>query len=154
MSVLERLLNEDFQNWDKLMLYYEDKNKKLRVPSENTSETLHTFNINLNELFTEASYDFARARRNKEAIERLLESTLKDYYKGSNELARKAGGIQYARVYPAPDFWPQETINLFDLEDQFRHYFYTMDSTMKTLEQKAGGKITNNSLLRLEQKIL
>src|SRR5579875_2129938 len=154
MSVLERLLSEDFQAWDKLMIYYEEKNKNLRIPSENTLETLHYFNIALNELYTEASYDFARARRNKDAIERLLESTLKDYYKGSNDLARKAGGIQYARSYPAPDFWPHETVNLFDLEDLFRHYYYTMESTIKTLEQKASGKITNYSLLRIEQKIM
>lgn len=153
-EVLARLLQEDLDQWSKLLQYYEEKNGQLVVPFENNTTTLHHFNVELNNLYNQAYYDYARARRNKEAIERLLESVLKDYYKGPNPDARRAGGIQYARNYPAPDFYPTETVDLFWLEDQFRYIYYHMEATIKILQMKAEGKITNNSLLRIEQSIL
>jgi hypothetical protein len=152
--VLERLLSEDFTMWDQLVFSYEQRNKQLRVPMENTTETLHDFNVRINELYTEAHYDFTRARHNRDAIQRFIENVLKDYYTGPNELARKAGGIQFARNYPAPDFWPEDTVDLFEVEDRLLHYYNQMDSTIKTLEAKADSKITNNSLLRIESKIV
>jgi hypothetical protein len=154
MSVLDRLLNEDFSYWDQLVDRYEMENKNLPVPYENSTETLHQFNIQLNDLYTRAYYDFARARRNKDAIERFIENVLKDYYAGPNEIARKAGGIQYAKKYPAPDFWHEETVNLFDIEDRFREYYYSMEATIKTLEAKADSKITGNALLKIERSLM
>jgi hypothetical protein len=154
MRVLERLLSEDFEEWDRLVFQYESMNRALPVPMENTKETLHIFNVRLNDLYTQAYYDFARARRNKDAIERFIENVLKDYYAGPNEVARRAGGIQLARNYPAPDFWPEETVDLFEIEDRFKHYFYSLEATIKTLEAKAESRITNNSLLKLEQQLV
>jgi uncharacterized protein YpuA (DUF1002 family) len=115
---------------------------------------LHNFNVRVNELFNRVIYDFARARRNKDAIERLVDNVLKDYYSGPNELARKAAGIQLAKSYPAPVEWGQETIDLFDLEDRFRFYFYSLDATVKSLAMKGEAKITNNSLLKLEKDLV
>lgn len=154
MAVIDRLLGEDFHYWDTLTQNYEDESKNLRVPSENSIDTLHDFNIRLNDLHTRAVYDYSRARRNKEAMERLMESVLKDYYQGSNEIARKAGGIQYARAFPAPDFWHEETVNLFDIQDKFSGYFYSMESTVKACLEKTNSKITNNALLNLESKLV
>ncbi|SFJ63655.1 hypothetical protein SAMN02799624_05294 [Paenibacillus sp. UNC496MF] len=151
--VLERLLSEDLVAWEQLVSDYEMHTVALKVPRENSIESLHDFNIRANELYTRASFDFARARRNKDAIERFVENVLKDYYNGPNELARKAGGIQYARAFPAPDAWREPHVNLFDLEDRFRHYYYMMDSVISSLEAKAESRITNNSLLKLEQNL-
>jgi hypothetical protein len=151
--VLERLLSEDLAHWEALVSEYEARTNALKVPKENSIDTLHDFNVQANELYTRASFDFARARRNKDAIERFVENVLKDYYNGPNELARKAGGIQYARAYPAPDTCRESQVNLFDLEDRFRHYYYMMDSVISSLEAKAESKITNNSLLKLEQSL-
>jgi hypothetical protein len=151
--VLERLLHEDLGYWENLVMDYENQTKALKVPHENSIESLHDFNIRVNDLYTRAAFDFARARRNKDAIERFVENVLKDYYNGPNELARRAGGIQYARAYPAPDNWREPTVNLFDLEDRFRYFYYMMDSVIKSLEAKAESRITNNSLLKLESAL-
>lgn len=150
--VLERLLQEDFHEWENLLRTYEETNRSLKVPTvERTA--LHHFNQQVEEWYTRALYDYSRARRNKDAITRLIEMTLKDFYQGTNEAARKAAGIQYARSYPAPSFYPRETVNLFDLEDQFLFYYYGLEATVKSLQAKADAKITTNSLLNLEQAI-
>jgi hypothetical protein len=153
MNVLERLLQEDFEKWDQLVEEYEQINRSLKVPAvEKTA--LHHFNVRVEEEYTKALYDFGRARRNKDAIQRLIKNVLEDYYKGPNEQARKAAGIQYAKNYPAPDNYPYPTVNLFDLEDRFLGYYYLLEATVKSLEAKAGAKITNNSLLNIENNII
>lgn len=152
-NVLERLLQEDFMQWDSLIAEYERINRSLKVPSVDKT-ALHHFNVRVEEEYTKALYDFGRARRNKDAITRLIENTMKDYYKGQNEIARKAAGIQFARSFPAPDNYPTETVNLFDLEDRFIGYYYSLEATVKSLQAKADAKITNNSLLNIEKDII
>lgn len=153
MNVLERLLQEDFNLWDHIVVEYEMINRSLKVP-EVDKTALHHFNIRVEEEYTRALYDFGRARRNKDAIQRLLKNVLENYYKGSNGEARKAAGIQYAQQFPAPDFYPKPTINLFDLEDKFLGYYYALDATVKSLQAKAEAKITNNSLLNIEKNVV
>jgi hypothetical protein len=153
MNVLERLLNTDFSDWDRLIDEYERTNRSLKVP-ELDRIALHHFNQQVEDLYSRAVYDFGRARRNKDAIERLIENTLKDLYKGGNELARKAAGIQFARSFPAPESYPFPTVDLFELQDRFVGFYYSMDATVKSLTAKADAKITNNSLLNHEEKII
>ncbi|EOO44404.1 hypothetical protein [Bacillus cereus] len=154
MGMLERLLYEDLLTWENTIREYEDANVVLKVPSENSPSTLHSFNINVNELYTKVIHDFARARRNKDAIQRLIKTVLEDYYKGSNEQARKAAGIQLARVFPTPENYPVQTVNLFDLEDAFNGIFYALEATVKSLQAKADAKITSNSLLNIEKSLV
>jgi hypothetical protein len=153
MNVLERLLQEDFLQWDALVADYEQQNRILKVPAIDRT-ALHYFNYHVEELYTKSVYDFGRARRNRDAIQRLLKTVIDDYYKGSNDQARKAAGIQFARNYPVPEYFPFSNVNLFDMEDQFIGYFNAMEATIKSLEAKAGAKITNNSLLNLENTIV
>lgn len=153
MNVLERLLQEDFTHWEELVKEYERVNRTLKVPSVEKI-ALHQFNVRVEEEYTKALYDFGRARRNKDAIQRLLKNVLEDYYKGQNEQARKAAGIQYARQIPTPDYYPLPTVNLFDLEDLFVGYYYSLEATIKSLQAKADAKITNNSLLNIERDII
>lgn len=153
MYVLERLLSEDFNQWDELVAYYEQKNRTLKVPSVDKTE-LHHFNVQVEEEYSKAVYDYGRARRNKDAIQRLIENTLKDLYKGANEPARKAAGIQMAKNFPTPENYPYPTVNLFDLEDRFTGYYYALQATVQSLQAKADAKITNNSLLNVEQKVI
>lgn len=152
MSVLERLLQENFSEWDHLVFQYEQTNRSLKVPAvEKTA--LHHFNVRVEEEYTKALYDFGRARRNKDAIQRLIKNVLEDFYRGQNEQARRAAGIQLARQFPAPDNYPVSTINLFDLEDRFVGYYYSLEATVKSLQAKSDAKITNNSLLNIENSI-
>lgn len=153
MNVLERLLQEDPAEWKRVIDQYESINKHLKVPPvEKTA--LHHFNVSVEETYTQALYDFGRARRNRDAIQRLLKNTLEDLYKGSNEQARKAAGIQFARAFPAPDHYPLPTVDLFALEDQFNEYYYSLEATIKSLQAKADAKITNNSLLNIESNVV
>lgn len=149
MNVLERLLSENIAAWEHLVYDHEVRNRSLKVPAVERG-ALHDFNVNVEEAFTQALYDFGRARRNKDAIQRLLKNVLEDYYRGANSEARRAAGIQYAKNYPAPEHYPQESVNLFDLEDAFVGFFYSLEATVKSLQAKAEAKITNNSLLRME----
>jgi len=160
--VLQRLLEIDLDLWDKKINFFEESSKELKVPMENNTITLHEFNLKLNDLYSEVVYWYYEARRNKDAIERLLETILKDYYKGQNELARKAAGIQLARGYPIHNipFIPinhrcvyNEKVNLFDLEDIINGHYYKLAATIKSLQAKAEAKITNNSLIKLEQNL-
>lgn len=153
MNVLERLLQEDASEWKRLIDQYELINKNLKVPSvEKTA--LHHFNVSVEETYTQALYDFGRARRNRDAIQRLLKNTLEDLYKGSTQQARKAAGIQFARAFPAPENYPFPTVDLFVLEDQFNEYYYSLEATIKSLQAKADAKITNNSLLNIESNVV
>lgn len=154
MSVLDRLLQVDLVYWDNMIYDYEQRNRNLKVPNENTTSTLHDFNIRVNDFLTEALYEFGRARRNKDAIQRLIENITKDYYQGPNEHARKAAGIQFARQFPTPDNYPYPNVNLFDLEDKFVGYYYSLEATVKSLQAKGDAKVTNNSLLKIEQSII
>lgn len=156
--ILSRILLEDLTEWYQITERLAEQNKNLRVPSVNDTTTLHQFNIELSDLFTEANYYFAKARRNKDAIERIIENTLKDYYKGPNDIARKAAGMQLAKEYPVPDnvhaFFPDNTVNLFELQDQINGYYYVLDAIIKTLHLKAGAKITSNSILNIERSLI
>lgn len=151
--MLNRLLREDFDMWNSLIASYEHQAISLKVPMENTPTTLKQFNYNVEELYSRALFDYNRSRRNRDAIQRFLKSVLDDAYRGSNAESRKAAGIQYARQYPAPDFWPTDYVNIFDLEDIFNGYYYMMEGVIKSLEAKAQAKITNNSLLNLERQL-
>jgi hypothetical protein len=153
MNVLERLLQENYATWDQTVAYYENLNKSLKVPAVDKT-ALHHFNVSVEEAYTQALYEFGRARRNKDAIARLIDTTMKDYYKGSNELARKAAGIQFARQFPAPENYPTPTVNLFELEDQILGYYYSLEATVKSLQAKGDAKITNNSLLNIENNLI
>jgi hypothetical protein len=150
MSVLERLLAEDPLHWYNIISNHENNNKSLKVPAVEKL-ALHTFNVRVEESYTQALYDFGRARRNKDAIQRLLKNVLEDYYKGANEQARRAAGIQFAKAFPAPESYHSPTVNLFDLEDMFVGHFYSLEATVKSLQAKADAKITNNSLLNIER---
>jgi hypothetical protein len=151
--VLERLLREDLQAWEDRVTHFETRNRKLRVPMENTTQTLHHFNVEINDLYSETYYWFARARSNRDSIVRLLESVLKDYYRGSNPEQRKAGGYQLARHYPAPEFYGQPAVNLFDLEDRLNEFFNRMDALIWTIRAKSDSKVTNNSILKIDASI-
>lgn len=153
MNVLDRLLSEDFYHWDTLVMKYENTNKTLKVPGIDRTE-LHHFNVAVEKQYTEALYDFGRARRNKDAIQRLIKNVLEDYYKGPNEQARKAAGIQFAKRFPAPENHHESTVNLYDLEDRFIGYYNSLEATIKSLEAKASAKITNNSLLNIEKDLI
>lgn len=152
MNVLDRLLSEDFKKWEDLIDEYERTNRSLKVPDINEA-AIHVFNVRIEEEYTKALYDFGRARRNKDAIQRYLKTVLEDFYKGPNEQARKAAGIQFAREFPAPSFWYEDTVNLFELEDLFVGYYYSLEATVKSLQAKADAKVTNNSLLKIENTI-
>jgi hypothetical protein len=152
-EVLIRLLSENLNEWEMTIAQLEKRNQELKVPSENTSATLHIFNCKLNELYTEAQYHYARARRNKDAIERVVYNVLNDLYYGKNDWERKAAGIQYAQKYPDPT-GVSEYVDLFHLEDQFKWHFYALDSLIKSLQAKAEAKITNNSLLKIDDQML
>jgi len=149
--MIDRLLREPLDDWFLLVAHYETDNKKLPVPFDNSIENLYVFNSKLNELYTNCYYDYARAKRNKDAIERLIENVLKDYYTGKNDAIRRAAGIQYAQAFPLVD---GETINLFALEDAFNGIFYSLDATIQVLKAKAESKITNNSLIKLEKSLI
>lgn len=152
MNVLDRLLQENFNQWDELVAEYERTNRSLKVPNVDKT-ALHFFNVKVEEEYTKALYDFGRARRNKDAIQRLIKNVLEDYYKGSNAESRKAAGIQFAKAYPTPDYYHVSSVNLFDLEDRFVGYYYSLEATIKSLQAKADAKITNNSLLNIENDI-
>jgi hypothetical protein len=153
MDILTRLLMESHTEWEILIQNYQQRNMNLKVPRDNSKDTLRMFNADLNDLYTEVEYDFARARRNKDAMERYLENVLDDYYGGSNPQARKAGGIQLARNFPAPEFYHEQTVNLFNLEDMFKWYYVSLQATIRSLQAKADAKITSNSLLNLEKSV-
>jgi hypothetical protein len=151
---LLRLLNEDLNEWHRIVQSYEQKNKALLVPSDNSVDTLHDFNIRISELYTETYYDYARSRRNKDALERLIDSIFKDSYSGKNEAARKAQAISRIYAYPVPGSLIEETIDLYELLDYFSYFYLMLDATIQTLKAKSDSKITNNSLLKLEKSII
>ncbi|GAK41951.1 hypothetical protein TCA2_4443 [Paenibacillus sp. TCA20] len=149
MAIIDIILRENFMAWNRLTFEYEQETKNLRVPSENTAETLLDFNVRLDELNTRAVYDFGRIRKLKDIMDSLLESVLKDLYAGPNDAARKAGGIQHARAFPVTGY-PFEAVNLYELQDNILSNYYSMQSTVRALEGKMGAKITNNALLKNE----
>jgi hypothetical protein len=151
--MLQRLLREDPQEWEALILDYQTRIKALTIPADHTTESLYHFNRELDRLYADVQFDFARAQRNKEAIDAFLDSVLKDYYGGKNEAQRRAGGIQMARAYPNPTD-SSHSINLLDLADHFGWYYDALKSCVKVLDMKAGAKITWNSLLSIEQRLI
>lgn len=156
--MLKRLLLEDVNEWNELCKRLTEENFKLQVPVVNDTSTLHEFNCKLSNLFTEVQYYYNQARRNKDAIERIIEIVLRDYYKGKNDAARKAAGYQLAQKYPIPEeishFYETETVDLFKLEDEINGYYYCLDAILKSLHHKASAKITNNSILNIERTLI
>lgn len=152
-SALERILLKDFSFLDSKVSELQSKTLALIVPRENSSYTLHMFNCELSDLFTEVNFYFYELKRDKEALEVLIESVLKDLYQGNNDKARTAAGYQHARNYPHP-FEEGQSINLFDLADLINGYFYTLQASVKSLESKNSSKITSNSLMNIEKSLL
>src|SRR5699024_8193420 len=122
MKALQRLLLIDFDAEEEIVASLGQRNLELKVPTDNNHTTLHFFNCHLSDLYAEVEHYYGLSRRNKYAIERIIDNILKDYYGGKNEGARKAAGIQYAQKYPVPEnvipFVDSETVDLFYLEDR------------------------------------
>lgn len=152
--MLHILLREDFEQWESLIADYERQALSLKVPRENSTTTLSEFNARLDELFTRASFDFNRARINKDVMNRFIKTVSDDYYEGANDKIRKAASLRMIQNYPTPDFYISEygveNINLYELQYRFDKYYYTMEAVMKSLDAKASSRITTNSLLKLE----
>lgn len=151
--MLDYLLQNNIREWDHLIANYEAEAKALKVPTENTPYTLSNFNWAIEDLYSRAIFDYNRTRTNFDAIKRFLKTVLEDAYTGSNDLTRKAAGIQRARAYPAPEFYHQQTVNLFELEMQFSYHYYMMEGVVKSIEAKQAAKVTNNSLLKMEKEV-
>ena len=152
--MLHVLLREDFEQWESLIAGYEQQALSLKVPRENSTTTLSEFNSRLDELFTKASFDFNRARVNKDVMNRFIKTVSDDYYEGANDKIRKAAALRMIQNYPTPEFYIAQygvmNINLFELQYRFDKYYYTMEAVMKSLDAKASSRITTNSLLKLE----
>lgn len=151
--MIDYLLQQDIPQWNETVRYYEQRAKSLKVPSENNNVTLWQFNVALEELYSDAIFDYQRTRANFDAVKRFLKTVLEDAYQGNNEMSRKAAGIQHARRYPAPEFYHHQYVNLFDLENQFAFHYYMMEGVIKSIEAKMAAKLTNNSLLKLEKEV-
>lgn len=151
--MIDFLLRQDVPYWDHLVNAYEVESKTLKVPSENSIPSLSEFNRALEELYSRAIFDFNRARTNHDAIKRFLKTVLEDAYQGTNDMSRKAAGIQHARRYPAPEYYHQQYVNLFNMETQFAYHFFMMEGVVKSIEAKMAAKVTNNSLLKLERGV-
>lgn len=152
--MLHILLREDFNKWESLTAEYERQALSIKVPRENSTTTLSEFTVQLDELYTKASFDFNRARVNRDTMNRFLKTVLDDYYEGKNDGIRRAAAIRMAKHYPTPDFYKQaynvEFIDLYELQFLFDKYYFSLEAVMKSLEAKANSRITNNSLLKLE----
>ncbi len=156
--MLKRLLLEDYDDREALCKQLVEENMELKVPTVNDTTTLHNFNCELSTLFDRSQYWFNKSRQDKDAIERLLEVVLKDYYVGKNDAARRAAGYQFAQKYPIPEdilhFFNTQVVNLFELEDKINGCYYTLDAIMKSLHHKSSAKITNNSILNIERSLV
>ena len=153
-KVLQRLLLEDFNEWENKLESFKQRNLSIKVPKENNLSTLHQFNCSINDLYTEVEHDFAIARTNRDAIDRLIKNVIDDHYSGSNDRARKAAGIQFAKKYPVKQFYHEDYVDLFELEYQFNKIYYSLDAVIKSLKAKADAKITSNSLLNIERSLI
>lgn len=153
IQLLKRLLREDIVEWERTVRQYEKENRALPIPKEITVETLHQFNTNINDLFTKASYDYARSKSNLDTADRMLDIVLKEIHEGKTDAIRKALAVEFAKNYPNP-FDPEETVDLFEIYDIWNRIFNYMQATMDTLRFKADAKITSNSLLKLERDVL
>lgn len=152
--VLRTLLSLNFNFLNEKALSFEERNKSIKVPKDNTPTTLHIFNMSISELYTEAEYEFGRARAYKDAIERLIESTLRGNYSGKNEAERKSAAYFYCQHYPSYGFAVEDTVNLFDLEYLIHDYFNSLEATIKGLNAKSSARITSNSLLNIDRALL
>lgn len=156
--MIDVLLRENFEHWESLIADYERQALSIKISQENSVTTLSELNYRLDELYTKATFDHARARVNRDAITRLLKNVLDDFYEGGNDKMRKAAAIRYAQNYPVPShcmrFAGDDAVDLYSMQFNFERYYYAMEAVMKSLESKASAKITNNSLLKLEKEII
>lgn len=152
--VLRTLLNVDFNELNEKADNFEMRNRQIKVPQENTPTTLHIFNMQLSELYTEVEYEFARVRAYKDAIERLIEATLKGAFTGKNEAERKANAYFYCQNYPTNGFSVDDKVNLFDLEYLISNHYNRLEASVKVLQAKSSAKITSNSLLNIERSLV
>ncbi|MGF0347664.1 hypothetical protein ACQR3P_28905 [Rhodococcus sp. IEGM1300] len=152
--MIKRILNESRMEWEENILLFNSLNMQARVSEENTPQTLHELNVRLSGLFDRVMPYYGRARAYNDVLDRLIDRTIKVESEGKNEAERRANGINACRKfivhYPDTDY---ET-NLFDLRDQWSLYYEQLDSIVKSLRFKSDAKITNNSLLSMESKLI
>lgn len=154
MSMLKRILSESAMEWEENILLFNSMNAQARVQPENSHQTLHELNVRLSELFDRLMPYYSRARAYNDALERLIERTVKGETEGKNDAERRAKGIATCRKYIVQYPEMEYECNLYDLRDQWAFYYEQLDSLVKAVRFKSDAKITNNSLLSMEAKLI
>lgn len=154
MSMIKRILSESAMEWEENIVLLSSLNSQARVQSENSHETLHELNVRLSELYDRLMPFYSRARAYNDALERLIDRTIKGETEGKNEAERRAKGIANCRTFIVQYPEVEYPCNLYDLRDQWAFYYEQLDSIVRAVRFKADAKITNNSLLSMESKLL
>lgn len=154
MSMIQRILAENRSEWEEMLILFQSQNNRARVQQENTTVTLHELNVSLSALYDRVMPYYGKARAYKDALERLVDRTIKGHTDGKNEASRRSGGIQACREFTVHYPQGEYTCNLFDLQDEWAFYFEQLDAIIRSIRFKADAKITNNSLLSLERNII
>ncbi|MBA4293844.1 hypothetical protein C0431_12850 [bacterium] len=152
--MIQRILAENRAEWDEMLVLFQSQNMQARVQRENSTETLHELNVALANLYDRVMPYHGKARAYKDALERLIDRTIKGYNEGKNEAARRSGGIQLCREYVVHYPNSEYVCNLFDLQDDWAFYFEQLDAIVRSIRFKSDAKITNNSLLNLERNLM
>lgn len=154
MSMIQRILAENRAEWDEMIILFNSQNMQARVQQENTTVTLHELNVSLSSLYDRVMPYYGKSRAYKDALERLIDRTIKAHSEGKNEAARRSGGIEACRAHVVQYPGTEYVCNLFDLQDEWSFYFEQLDAIVRSIRFKADAKITNNSLLSLERNLI
>jgi hypothetical protein len=119
--------------WQRREEYYEAELKKIKVSDAPNTAEIKRISSQIDTLFTEAIFDYARAKAADDKIKGLLERTLAKYKTGKNAEERKLSAIQSAENYPLGE---DKSENLYELKDETNRRMVFMDSVLNALKFK------------------
>lgn len=148
--MIQRIVRENILGWEQMVESLLNRNAQIRIDNENSTTNLFEFNQALAHLHDEVAPHYYRARAFKDALDKLIDRTIKGQLEGKNEGARRAAGIHACQFFLIGN----TQYNLFDYLDQWNHIELLLEGLMKSIKFKADAKITNNSLLNLERGLV
>ena len=148
--MIQRVVRENVPGWEQMVESFLHRNAQIRIDNENSTTKLFEFNQALAHLHDEVAPYYYRARAFKDALDKLIDRTIKGQLEGKNEAARRAAGIHTCQCFLIEG----TAYNLFDYLDQWNHIELLLEGLMKSIKFKADAKITNNSLLNLERGLV
>lgn len=138
------------EEWERKRRYYEGEVKKIAIPEWPTEAQVKNLSSKIDTLYTEAIFDYGRAKVADDNTDRLIERQQRLNASGSNDAERKRSGMVAVTEYRKRD---GEVVDLLNVQETTNERLVFMDNVLKALESKLKSLTLSYGTLKMESNL-